>query len=267
MPQARTLYIGLDGHKAARAGADVTQQHGAGVTDLGTIGTRQGDIAHRSRKGQSKAKDLVFVDEAGPCGDGRSRYLTKTGHACRVVAPALMPQKAGARVNTGRRDATPRARLARSGDLTVVSVPKAEDEAIRDLTRARADPLSALQAATFRLTACWLRHAIRSTGRAPWSPAQLRWRAEVVCPTPAPPSVVHESVRAGHEQTGRLQRLDQERREHVKAWRVHPAVEALQALRGVQCTAAGTLVADRGDLTRFGTPGALRKSLGLIPSA
>jgi transposase len=73
--------------------------------------------------------------------------------------------------------------------------------------------------------------------------------------------------RAVHEQTARLQRLEQERQEHVNAWRLHPVVEALQALRGVPFTVAVTMVAESGDLTRFDTPRALMKFLGLIPSA
>jgi len=77
------------------------------------------------------------------------------------------------------------ARLARSGDLTAVYVPKVEDEAIRDLSRAREDTLSALKDAQFRLKAFLLRHDIRYTGRANWGPAHLRWLSAVVCPTPA----------------------------------------------------------------------------------
>jgi transposase len=67
--------------------------------------------------------------------------------------------------------------------------------------------------------------------------------------------------------TDRLQRLDQELHEHVHTWRLHPVVEALQALRGVPCTVAVTMVAAMGDLTRFDPPRALMQCLGLIPSA
>ena len=63
-----------------------------------------------------------------------------------------------------------------------------------------------------------------------------------------------------------LQRLEQARQDHVKVWRLHPVVEALQALRGVQFTVAVTMVSDIGDLTRFDNPRALMKCLGLIPS-
>ena len=69
-----------------------------------------------------------------------------------------------------------------------------------------------------------------------------------------------------NEHTARLQRLEQALHEHVKAWRLHPVVDALQALRGVQCTVAVTLVAAMGDLTRFESPRELMKFLGLIPS-
>jgi transposase len=71
-----------------------------------------------------------------------------------VVAPSLIPKKPGERVNTDRRDAVQLARLARSGDLTEVYVPKVEDEAIRDLTRAREDTRRDLNSAQFRLKAC-----------------------------------------------------------------------------------------------------------------
>ena len=266
MSQSRTLFIGMDVHKDTMAVASVAQDHGAEVTALGTIGTRQCDLDHLIRKRPSNATHLIFVSEAGPCGSWLSRYLRHTDYACWVVAPSLMPHKAGDRVTTDRRDAMPRARLARSGDLTAVSVPKVEEEAMRALTRAREETLSDLQAATFRLTAFWLRHALRSTGRANWSPAPLRWLAAVVCPTPAQHIVFQEDVRAVNEHTARLQRLAQERREHVNAWRWHPVVEALQALRGVQLTVAVPMVAVMGDVTRFETPRELMQCLGLIPS-
>src|SRR5262245_14491924 len=101
----------------------------------------------------SKAKHLVFVYEAGPCGSWLYRYLSQQGYDCWVVAPALIPQKAGERINTDRRAAVPRARLARSGALPAVSGPTGAEEALRDLRRARDDPRSALTAATCRLNA------------------------------------------------------------------------------------------------------------------
>jgi transposase len=182
------------------------------------------------------------------------------------VAPSLIPKKAGDRVKTDRRDAVQLARLMRSGDLTPVYVPTVDDEAIRDLTRAREDTIHDLKAAKLRLKAFLLRHDIRYTGRATWSPAHLRWLSEVVCATPAQQIVFQEYVRAVHEHTERLHRLEQELQEQVKSWRLQPVVEALEALRGVQFTVAVTIVAELGDLTRFENPRQLMKYLGLIPS-
>lgn len=96
-----------------------------------------------------------------------------------------MPQKAGDRVTTDRRDAGPLARLARAGDLPAGYGPQGDDEAMRDLPRVREDTLSDLKDATFRLKAFLLRHDIRYTGQANGGPAHLRWLSEVVCPTPA----------------------------------------------------------------------------------
>jgi transposase len=190
----------------------------------------------------------------------------KKGYDCWVVAPSLIPQKPGDRVKTDRRDAVQLARLARSGDLTAVYVPKVEDEAIRDLTRAREDALSDLKDAKLRLKAFLLRHDIRYVGRANWGPAHLRWLAEVVCPTPAQHIVFQEYVRAVSEHHERLQRLEHDLHEQVQAWRLSPVVAALHALRGVQFTVAVTLVAEMGDLTRFESPRELMKFMGLIPS-
>jgi transposase len=82
MDQSSTLYVGLDVHKDSIAVAYVAQDHGAEVTYLGAIGTRQADIDHLVRKLQSKAQHLVFVYEAGPCGYWLYRYLSKTGYNC-----------------------------------------------------------------------------------------------------------------------------------------------------------------------------------------
>src|SRR6266511_945543 len=196
MSQSSTLFIGMDVHKDSIAVAYVAQDHGAEVTYLGTIGTRQGDIDQLIRKMPSKAKHLIFVYEAGPCGYGLYRYFMKKGYGCWVVAPSLLPKKPGDRVTTDRRDAVQLARLARSGDLTAVYVPKVEDEAIRDLTRAREDAISDLKDAKCRLKALLLRQDSRSVGRATWGPAHLRWLSEVGCPPPAQPIVCQEDVRA-----------------------------------------------------------------------
>ena len=192
MAQSSTLYIGLDVHKESIAVAYAAKDYGADVVYLGSIGTRQCDIDKLVRQLQSKAKRLVFVYEAGPCGYWLYRYLTKKGYDCWVVAPSLIPKKAGDRVKTDRRDALQLARLMRSGDLTPVYVPKVEDEAIRDLCRAREDVLRDLKAAKLRLKAFLLRHDIRYTGQATWNPAHLRWLSEVVCPTPAQHIVFQE---------------------------------------------------------------------------
>ena len=146
------------------------------------------------------------------------------------MAPSLIPKKAGDRVNTDRRDAVQLARLARSGDLTPVYVPTVEDEAIRDLTRAREDTIGDLKAAKVRVKAFLLRHDIRYTGRATWGPAHLRWLSEVVCAILAQPIVFQAYVRAVNEHTQRLQRLDQALHDQVHTWRLQPMVEALQAL-------------------------------------
>ena len=260
------MFVGLDVHKETIAVAYGVEERGAEVSSLGTIRTRQKDLDALVRKLQAKGKTLHFVYEAGPCGYWLYRYLMKKKLLCWVVAPSCMPKKAGDRVKTDRRDAVQLARLLRSGDLNPVDIPSGEDEAIRDVVRAREDVLKSLKAAKVRLKAVLLRQDIRDEGRANWTAAHLRWLANVVCPTPAQQIVFQEYGRAVSEQTERLQRLEAELPLLVQTWRWVPVVEALQALRGVQFIAAVTLSAELGDLTRFETPRQLMSYLGLVPS-
>ena len=116
MAQSSTLFIGMDVHKETIAVAYVAQAHGAEVTSLGTIGTRQCDIDQLIRKMQSKAKHLIFVYEAGPCGYWLYRYLRKKDYDCWDVAPSLIPKKPGDRVKTDCRDAMQLAALVMGPD-------------------------------------------------------------------------------------------------------------------------------------------------------
>jgi transposase len=267
MSPSRTRFIGMAVHKDAIAVAYVAQAHGAEGTDLGALGTRQGDSAQLIRTMPATATHLIGVYEAGPGGDWRSRYGMQKGDDGGVVAPSLLPHTPGDRVTTDRRDAGPRARLARSGALTAVDVPTVEADAMRARTRAREEALSALKDATGRLHALVLRQDRRDVGRATGGPAHRRWRSAVVCPTPAPPRVWHAYGRAVQEPTARLPRLEQARQEHVHAWRVPPVVEALPAVRGGPCPVAGTRGAALGARPRVDPPRARRTGWGLMPAA
>jgi transposase len=263
---SKTLFVGLDVHKDTIAVAYAAEDRGAEVVSVGIIGARQYDIDKLIRKLQAKGATLVFAYEAGPCGYWLYRYLTRRGLTCSVVAPSLIPRKPGDRVKTDRRDALVLARLLRSGDLDAIYVPTVDDEAMRDLSRAREDAVRDLKRNRVRPKAFLLRQDLRYEGRANWNAAHLRWLARVVCPTPAQQIVFQEYVHTVTAQTDRLQRLERELHTAVTTWRLQPVVEAVQALRGVDLTGAVTLIAEVGDLTRFDTPRKLMSYLGLTPS-
>jgi transposase len=154
----------------------------------------------------------------------------------------------------------------RAGDLTPVDVAAVEEEALCALCRAREDAIRALKAAQLRLKAFLLRQDSRSTGRATWGPAHLRWLREVGRSTPAQQIVCQEDVRAVTDHAERLARLEQQLQDQRPPWRLAPVVDALQGLRGVQCTGAVTTVAERGDRNRCDTPRPLRRDLGRTPA-
>jgi transposase len=147
MTPSNTLDVGFAVQQDSLAVADVVQAPGAEVIALGAIGTRPWDIDMLLPPLQSTSAPLMVVYNAGPCGSWWYRELPKPGQSGEVVAPALMPKQAGARVNTDRRDARQLARLRRSGALTQVSVPAGEDDALRDLRRAREEAIRDLQTA------------------------------------------------------------------------------------------------------------------------
>jgi transposase len=267
MGHAHPIDGGLEVHKASIAVADVSDERGAEVVFLGTIGTRQCDLDPLVRKLPSTAPPLLLVSEAGPRGSWLYRALTKTPLVCWVVAPALIPRTPGDRVKTDRPDAIQLARLLRSGARTPGEVPEVADGAIRDPARARADAIRDRKAAKSRWKAFPLRQASRYDGRATRGPAHRRWLSDVVCPTPAQHTAFHEDARAVTEPRARRQRRDQAPHERATSWRVHPAVEAPQALRGVQFTVAVTTGAARGDRTRGAHPRQPLTCAGLIPSA
>lgn len=266
MAKSTPLFVGLDVHKDSIAVAHAQGGRSEPPVFVGAIGTRQGDLDQLIRRLQGKASVLTFAYEAGPCGYGLHRYLTTKGLACQVVAPSLIPKKSGDKVKTDRRDAVELARLLRSGDLTAVYVPSVEDEAVRDLCRARDAARVTMKDAKLRLKAFLLRLGLHYVGRADWNAAHCRYLAKVVCPTPAQQIVFQEGLRAVNEQVDRLQRIEAELRELAPHWRLAPVVEALQALRGVQWVVAITVVAELGDLTRFDNPRQLAAYVGLIPS-
>jgi transposase len=266
MAQSTPLFVGLDVHKDSIAVAHAAGGSTEPPVFVGAIGPRQADLDQLLRRLHGKTSALTFAYEAGPSGYGLYRYLTGKGLPCQVVAPSLIPKKPGDRVKTDRRDAVELARLLRSGDLTAVYVPSVEDEALRDLCRARDAARVMGKDAKLRLKAFLLRLGRHYVGRATWNEAHRRYLAKVVCPTPAQQIVFQESVRAVDEQVDRLERLEAELLERAPTWRLYPVVQALQALRGVQFLVAITVVAELGDLTRFDSPRQLAAFVGLIPS-
>ena len=196
------------------------------------------------------------------------RLITNLGHCCYVVAPSLISKKPGEKIKTDKRDALKLAKLLKSEDLTPIYVPEPEDEdeAVRDLSRAREVAMKDLKDAKYQLKALLLRNNINYKGTANWSQKHLRWLTELVLPHPAQHIVLQEFLQTITERISRLERLDNELTHHVHQWRYYPVVKAIQAMRGVRLLVATGVVAELGDLTRFDHPRKLMSYLGLVPS-
>jgi transposase len=260
---ASMKYVGLDVHKDSIAVA--IAEGSAEVRFYGEIRGTVEALRNLVRR-LGSPKTLRFAYEAGPCGYGIYRTLTKLGAACVVAAPSLIPHRPGDRVKTDRRDACGLARLHRAGELTGVWVPDESHEAMRDLTRAREDAKLAETRARQRLGSFLLRHGCRFTGRTRWSTAYFAWLTTLRLPHPMQHVAVEEYRQAVEEATARVTRLTAQLEAAVSTWELAPHIQALQSLRGVSLVVASTVMAEIGSLKRFAHPKELMAFIGVVPS-
>jgi len=170
-----TIFVGLDVHKAAISVATAEGARRGEVRCFGNIPNRADRVDKLVERLSRSGQQLRFCYEAGPCGYGPHRLLTALGHECIVVAPSLIPMKAGDRVKTDRRDAAMLAKLNRAGELTAVWTPDEAHEAMRDLIRARATAVRVLGKARQHLQGFLLRHGRIYAGKKGWTLPYRRW--------------------------------------------------------------------------------------------
>ena len=262
----RSMFVGMDVHKET---IDISVAEGGRQGEVRHYGVIASDLEPLDKVVRAlRAPDrrLHFVYEAGPCGFGIYRHLTGHGEDCVVVSPSMIPKRSGDRIKTDRRDSLALARLHRAGELRAIYVPDDTDEAMRDLVRAREDAVVVATQAKYRLKAFLLRQGRRYPGRAGWTIPYRRWLADLSFASAAQHIALQEYRDAIDETERRIERLTEQLRQLAPTWRWAPLVAALQALRGVSFITAMGVVAELGDLTRFGRPRELMAFLGLVPS-
>lgn len=264
---SKVRFLGLDVHAATIAVA-VAEPRGE-VRSLGTIPNRPESIRKLVKK-LGPAEQLRVCYEAGPTGYVVYWQLIALGVRCEVVAPTLVPVKPGDRVKTDRRDAEKLARSYRAGDLTAVWVPDAAHEALRDLVRAREAAKKDQLRARHRLGKFLLRHGRRPpTGMTAWTQRYLAWiKTAVQFEQPAQEATLLDYLYEVDHVAERITRLERAIDEAVKTVpvRMRAVIAALQALRGIALISAVTIVAEVGELTRFGTPRQLMGYSGAVAS-
>src|ERR1700687_2484191 len=248
----RVKFVGLDVHAETIAVA-VAEQDGE-VRSLGVIPNREDSIRKLVRK-LGPLEELRFCYEAGPTGYVLYWQLTRMGAKCEVVAPTLVPVKAGDRVKTDRRDGLKLARNYRAGELTAVWVPDAAHEALRDVVRAREAAKKDQLRARHRLSKFLLRHGRRPpVGVQPWTVKYLEWvKRDVHFAVKAQEATLLDYLHEVEHMAARIARLDDATEEAVKVApaKMRAVIEGLQALRGIAQISAVTIVAELGEVTRF----------------
>jgi transposase len=263
---SKLRFVGLDVHAETIAVA-VAESAGE-VRSLGIIPNRPESVRRMIGK-LGPVEKLKCCYEAGPTGYVLYWQLTQLGVACEVIAPSLVPVKAGDRVKTDRRDAEKLARCYRAGELTAVWVPDAAHEALRDLVRAREGAKKDQLRHRHRLGKFLLRHGKRpvEAGQA-WTRKYLNWiRIHVRFEQPALDATVEHYLHEVEHAAERILKLENAIDEAVAQApaEIRTVIEALQALRGVAQTTAATVVCELGSLARFQNPRQLMGYSGLVP--
>lgn len=261
----RMRHVGLDVHAETIAIA-VAESDGS-IRELGTIRNRPEAIRKLIAKLGGSA-GLRVCYEAGPTGYTLYWQLAALGVPCDVIAPSLIPTKAGDRVKTDRKDAARLARCYRAGDLTAVWVPDAATEALRDLVRAREVTKQDQLRARHRVSKFLLRHGCqRPDGMRAWTLKHAQWLTQQRFALPTL-QVVYDEYRATlavlADRVARLERAIQAALPTLAPTQ-QALVGALAALRGVQHVTAATIVSEVGTLRRFGTARQLMGYAGLVP--
>ena len=259
-------YVGLDVHKNSIAIAVADFGRTNDVRYWGQIENNMDQLNKVLQKLVENGAELSCVYEAGPCGYGIYRHLTGNGIDCSVIAPSKIPRKSGDRIKNDRRDAISLARLHRAGELTPVYVPRPDDEALRDLVRAREDAQIALRKSKQQLKAFLLRHDIVFSGRSMWSKAFFNWLSTIGMDHPAQQFTLQEYIDTVEHCTSRILRFIERIKYLSEQSCLYPLIKSLQAMRGVSLIVAATMVAELGDLKRFESPDKLMAYLGLVPS-
>jgi transposase len=263
---SKIRFVGLDVH--AETIAVAVAEAGGEVRSLGTIPNKPESVRKLVGK-LAPAATLKCCYEAGPTGYVLYWQLTQLGVACEVIAPSLVPSKAGDRVKTDRRDAEKLARCYRAGELTAVWVPDAAHEALRDLVRAREAAKKDQLRHRHRLGKFLLRHGKRpaDAGQA-WTQKYVNWiRIHASFEEAALNATVAHYLEEIDHIAERIAKLEVAIDEAVKqaAPEIRAVIEALQALRGIAQTTAATVVSELGSLSRFQNPRQLMGYSGLVP--
>ena len=264
--QKGITYVGQDAHKAAIKLAVVLPGETKPVE--WQLANEQAAVRRMVRKVQRLAPGEVrFCYEAGPCGYALQRWIQEAGAVCIVVAPSLIPRKPGDRVKTDRRDARKLAELLRAGLLTEVHPPTVEDEAVRDLCRAREDAHEDLVRCRHRLSKMLLRRGwVWNGSKKAWGQGHRLWLRSLRFEQQADQVAFDDYLQAIEQVEQRLRGLEQ----HIGAASQLPAyaeaVGALRCFRGIDTITAMGLVAELHDFMRFDSPRGLMAFLGLVPS-
>lgn len=258
-------YIGLDVHKNSIMMAESKEAGKANIvaeypnTDPGV------KKLVKKLKAFSEEYEVRICYEAGPCGYALKRILDKHSFVCEIAAPSLIPVQTGNKIKNDKRDAKKLARYYRAGELTFISVPDEDKEALRDLVRCRDDVMIDLKRAKQRLNHFLIRHGFHYQG-SNWTEGHQKWMTQLEFGNAYLDQTFYYYSNEVEFLKMQLKDMDKEIELIAETEEYREKVKALCAFRGIAVLTAMIILSEVIDFSRFSNPRELMAYLGIVPS-
>ncbi|MBP7583714.1 MAG: IS110 family transposase [Spirochaetes bacterium] len=259
-------YVALDVHKNTIVAA-ISPKAGESTILGDYTNSKSGlkQLLSRLSKLSSDYEEIRICYEAGPCGYEVKRILEKNKYPCEIIAPSLIPQRAGDRIKTDKRDALKLARLYRAGELTAIAVPTELQESVRDLVRCREDISRALLAARQKANHFLIRHGCFYEGRN-WTKGYFAWMKGIEFENRYLKETLNQYITHIEHLYFQLEDIDREMAKIAESDEYKTKVDALKAYRGINTLSAMVLITEVVSFRRFGKARELMSYIGIVPS-
>lgn len=261
-----TTYVAMDVHKKQHAVAFKAAGQDKAITEF-TLNNSVRDIKKAIKKIKKNSNGpVICCYESGCLGFALARQIKDIGAECKVIAPSLVPRRPGDKIKTDRRDALKLLEYLENGQLVEVLPPSEEQEAVRDLCRAREKAQEDLMRIRHQISKMLLRNGFVYKDGTHWTQKHLNWVKTLDLGNPLVNEVLADLYEELQHRMDRCKQLEESVEKIAQQEPYKSPVAMLCCFKGIKTISAMTIISELYSFERFSNPNKLMKFLGLIPS-